>query len=80
MCLPAEYDVVLLCTQYTVQASMLCAHLPLYEPLRFALIVTSMTHYLIRSKGLRARSHTVIAKAISQVIAKLWITKPFLRL
>ena len=51
MCLPGEYDVVLLCTQYTVRASMLCAHLHLYEPLRFALIVTSTTHYLIHSQG-----------------------------
>ena len=52
MCLPAEYDVVLLCTQYTVQVSTLCTNLHLYEPLHFVIIVTSTTHNLIRSKGL----------------------------
>ena len=52
MHLPAEYDVVLLCTHDTVQASTFCAHLHLYKPVRFALIITSTTQYLIRSKGL----------------------------
>ena len=55
MPLPAEYDVVLLCTHDTVQVSMFCAHLHLYEPVHYALIITSTTQYLIRSKGLICR-------------------------
>ena len=59
MHLPAEYDVVLLCTHDTVQASTFCTHLHLYKPVHFVLIITSMTQYLICSKGLNHLFKTI---------------------
>ena len=56
MPLTAKYNVVLLCTHDTVQVSMFCTHLHLYEPVHFLLIITSMTQYLIRSKGFKLKS------------------------
>ena len=65
MPLPGDYDIVLLCTHDTVWASTFCAHLHLYEPVHFALIITSMTQYLIRSKGL-----TVLALSVESLARK----------
>ena len=69
MPLPAEYDVVLLCTHDTVWVSMFCTHLHLYEPVHFALIITSMTQYLIRSKGLRI-SFTLSMRSICRALQR----------